>query len=229
MLRRILRKLRYAFLLVRTEGLAKFLHQLRDQVYSNSVYVGLEKDLSEAASAIPCPVGYYLTVASDDDMQGVVSRARDEGGESIYELMGRKLFYDAGFRDCYLARTVDGDDVCFIQWMITPTDCEALPPRSRKSVPRLVNDEVWLENSYTFRQYRGKRVMSSVLVELAEMAGARGFRRMVTYVREDKIASIRGCERAGFRAFESVPERRLLFTTSRRYPERTESLSSEVR
>jgi L-amino acid N-acyltransferase YncA len=75
-----------------------------------------------------------------------------------------------------------------------------------------------MENSYTFKKYRGKKLYPSALVELAEIARDKGFKRILTYVREDNLASIKGCERAGFQVFGRVTEVKLLFSTKRKYP-----------
>ena len=224
---RVIRKLRYGVLLIRIEGPIGFLGQMRSQIYSRTVYVGLERDLATETAPVPCQVEYRLTVASKEDMEDVLASAGSEGEEAVYELLGRKLFFDSGFRDCYLARAVETNEPCFVQWVISLANLEALGPSVARNAPRLRDDELWMENSYTFRKYRGKRVMSSVLVALAEIAEDRGFRRIVTYIREDGLASIKGCERAGFTAFERVPEVRFLFSTRRKYPEWSESIRSE--
>jgi len=224
---RVIRKLRYGVLLIRIEGPIGFLGQMRSQIYSRTVYVGLERDLATETAPVPCQVEYRLTVASREDMEEVLALAGSEGEEAVYELLGRKLFYDSGFRDCYLARTVETNEPCFMQWMISHANLQALDPRTARNAPRLRDDELWMENSYTFKKYRGKRVMSSVLVDLAEIAKEGGFRRMLSYVREDGLASIKGCERAGFTAFERVPESRFLFSTRRKYPGRSESIKGD--
>jgi hypothetical protein len=150
-------------------------------------------------------------------MEEVAALAKVEGGQSVWELIGRKWYYDSGFRDCYIARTSDTGEPCFIQFMVSLPQYNLIDPSFAHRLPPIRDDELWLENSYTFRRFRGKRVMSSVLIDLGDIARQQGFRRMITYIREDNVPSIKGCERAGYRVFGQVPERKLLFTTSRAY------------
>lgn len=214
---RALKKLYFALLILRYGGAALFLRHLKCQIYDSAIFLGLEKDLNVECIPVPCQVDYSLHVASEEDVWEMQLRAKSEGGESVYELIGRKWYYDSGFRDCYIARVNGTNELCFVQFMMSLADYDSIDQSYKSILPRLKEDEVWLENSYTFKKYRGKKVMSSVLVDLEKIAQDRGFRRMVTYIREDNIASIKGCERAGFTIFEQIPETKLLFSTSRKY------------
>ena len=221
MLNRSFRKMRYAMLLIRIEGPILFLSHLSGQIFHRYALRGLQKNLQTNNALVPCEVRYSLKLASDKDMQEMLEMAVSEGKDSAYELIGRKLFYDSGFRDCYVARSADTNELCFVQWMISPKDCLGLDPGFKNMLPKLEQQDLWMENSYTFKKYRGKKLYPSVLVELAEIARNKGFKRIFTYVREDNIASIKGCERAGFQVFERVTEMKLLFSTRRKYPSRS--------
>ena len=87
----------------------------------------------------------------------------------------------------------------------------------RSRLPRLKADEILVENAFTFEKYRGNRIMPSVMVELSEVARKNGFKRMIVYVPQDNIASLKGCERSGFKKFEEIPELKLLFFTKRKH------------
>lgn len=218
MLNRSFRKMRYAILLFRIEGPMLFFSHLKGQIFHRYTFVGLQKNLHTNNVPVPCEVKYSLHVASEKDMQEMLEMAVAEGRDSAYELIGRKLFYDSGFRDCYVARSVDAKELCFVQWMISQENYQGLGQGFRNMLPRLERQDIWMENSYTFKKYRGKKVYPSALVELAEIARNKGFERILTYVRADNIASIKGCERAGFQVFERVTEMKLLFSTRRKYP-----------
>ena len=217
MLTRALKKFQFASIILFYGGPIPFLRHLKAQIYERSIFLGLEKDLGSDSIVVPCDIPYYLAAATAEDIEELAEAAKAEGKESAYELLGRQWYYESGFRDCYLARSQETDELCFIQYMIPAANYELIDSSFRNRLPNIREDEVWLENSYTFRKYRGKRVMSSILIELASIARRKGFRRMVTYIKEDNIASIKGCERAGFKVFERVPERKLLFLTSRKY------------
>jgi RimJ/RimL family protein N-acetyltransferase len=217
MLGSLLSKARFAVLLLRVGGPIPVLLQLKRQLYSRGTFLGLEKYLELDGIRIPCGVEYTLSLASDDDMNEILERAKHESRQSAHELVQRKWFYDAGFRNCYVARAVDTGEPCYIQWMISLADGEVLARRFAKRFPKLEEHEVLLENAYTFEKYRGKRLMPSVELRLAEVAREKGFKRMITYVLDDNVASLKGCERAGFKVFEQVPVFKLLFFGGRKH------------
>ena len=211
------RKIRYAILELRYGGLRTFFRQLRRQVYSRATFLGLEKALDGKNTPIPCGIRYSLRPASGKDMEEVLQRARTESKESVHELIQRKWFYESGFRNCYVGRTDNGDELCYIQWLVSSEDREAMNHGFKGRLPRLKEDEVLVENVFTFQKYRRKGVMSSAVVELAEIAREKGFKRMLAYVREDNIASLKAFEKAGFKKFEEIPEVKFLFFTKRKH------------
>jgi RimJ/RimL family protein N-acetyltransferase len=213
-----LNKAGYAILLLRIGGPLPLLLQLKRQLYSRAIFLGLKKDLHLIHPGIRCEVDYTLQLASEDDIEEMLRGARRESSRSSYELVQRKWFYDSGFRNCYMARAVHTGELCYMQWMISMTDSPILSGRLSGRFPSLGQHEVLLENAYTFERYRGKRLMPSVQLRLAEIAREKGLTRMVTYVREDNIPSLKGCERAGFRVFEQASEFKLLFCGGRRHP-----------
>jgi hypothetical protein len=217
MLNRILKKAHYAFLLLRIGGLIPFLSQMKRQIYSRGTFLGLQKDLNTDNIDVACEVEYSLQLASEEDMEELLERAKYESRESAHELIQRKWFYDSGFRNCYIARALDTGELCYMQWMISSAAEPVLLQEFAGKFPVLGEDEVLLENAYTFEKYRGKRVMPSVEVRLAGIARDKGFKRMITYVLEDNVASLKGCERAGFQVFEKVPEVKIFFFGGRKH------------
>lgn len=216
MLKRALRKAEYAILLIKIGGPKLFLHQLKRQIYGKATFLGLEKDLETNNVHVPCLVDYSLQQATESDMEEMLERSKFEGKGSVHELLQRKWFYESGFRDCYVARIADSEELCYVQWLISSTDDHAMKNGFASRLPRLKEDEILVENAFTFEKYRGKRIMPSVVVKLAEIARNKGFKRMLVYVREDNMASKKGFERAGFRPLEQVFELKLLFSTTRK-------------
>lgn len=217
MLRRALRKVYYAMLLMNTGGAIAFFVQLRRQIYSKATFLGLEKRLDTNWVDLPCRLQYHLLPASEDDIEEMLEKARDEGSESVHELLQRKWFYDCGFHDCYVGRTAYAGELCYIQWLVSRKDSEAVNSGFQSRLPSLKEDEILIENAFTFQKYRGNGVYPSALIRLAESSRGKGFKRMLVYVKEDNIASLKGCEKAGFKVFERVPEVKLLFSTRRKH------------
>lgn len=212
-----LRKLRYAILLIKVAGLMPFLRELKRQINSKTTFLGLEKTLEPNTVHVQCRTKYSLQPASRDDMEEILNKAKQEVGESARELLQRKWFYDCGFHDCYVARAAGSGDLCYIQWLVSSRDDSVVKRGFTKRLPRLKRDEILVENTFTFPQYRGNGIYPSVMVELGQIAKSKGFRRMLVYVREDNTASLKGCEKAGFRQFERISEIKLFFLTRRNH------------
>lgn len=217
MLNPALRKVYYGILLIKHGGLTIFWHRLKRQIYSKTIFWGLERNLQTNSVHVPCRIEYSLRSASEEDMEEVLQKSKSGSQESVYELIQRKWFYESGFHDCYVARTADSNELCYIQWLVSSADDHVVSRGFRSRLPRLREDEVLIENAFTFEKYRGKRIMPSVIVELCEMARRKGFKRMLAYVAEDNIASLKGFERVGFNKFEEIREIRFLFLTKRKH------------
>lgn len=217
MLKVALRKMRYAALLLKIGGPKVFYHQLRRQLYSRDILFGLEKDLDSDSLPVPCKVEYTLRQASEEDMEEAVSKAKSESKGSVHELVERKWFYESGFRNCYVARSADTGELCHIQWLVTKDDDDVINGGFGNRLPRLKAGEILLENTYTFEKYRGNSISPSVVVELCKLAGSRGFKRILAYIRQGNIAALRSFERVGFKKFEQIPESKLLFYTRRKH------------
>ena len=210
------RKVYYGILLLKNGSLGIFWNHLKRQIYSEATFWGLERNLQIDGVHAPCEIEYTLRLASKEDMKEVLQKSKSESREAVYDLIQRKWFYESGFHDCYIARTTDTNDPCYIQWLVSSADDHVVSRGFRSRFPRLKEDEVLVDNVFTFEKHRGKRIMPSVIVELSDMARRKGFKRMLTYVREDNISSLKGFEKAGFKKFEKMRQIRFLFYTRRK-------------
>jgi GNAT superfamily N-acetyltransferase len=209
---RVYRKIRCAILLLRVGGLKVFLHQLRRQLYNRDAFTRLEKNLEDSIRT-PCGVKYSLSLATKEDMQEVLQRVKTEGNNSARELVQRNWFYECGFHNCYIARVNDSGEICHLAWLVFPDEESIVEQDLKERLPALKREQCLLENAYTFTTYRGRGLMSSVIVQLSEMARSRGCKRMIAYVREDNLASLKACETAGFKKYDEEHELKLLFFT----------------
>ena len=215
--RRALRKLGYSIVLLKVGGLECFFQQLRRQIYSRDTYIGWEADLDTDFIPVPRRLKYTVRLATEEDMEEVLQQSKSEGKQSTYELLQRKLFYESGFRNCYGARTADAGELCYMEWVIYPEDDNTASQAYRSRFPKLKENEILLENAYTFKKYRGNWLDASVTTEVLEMVRQNGFKRVILYVQQDNIASMKSQERQGFRRFEEVPELRRFFFTRRKH------------
>ena len=70
--------------------------------------------------------------------------------------------------------------------------------RTLSGFPNLEPDEALLENAFTPVAYRGHGIMSAAMALIAERAADIGARNVLTFVGDDNIGSLKGCQRAGF-------------------------------
>ena len=209
-------KVRYGILLIKNGGLRVFWHHLKRQIYSRITFWVLERNLQADNGHIPCGVQYSLHPALWEDIEEALQVSKSESPEAVYDLIQRKWFCESGFYDCYIARTADTNDPCYIQWLVTSANVHMVSRGFRCRFPRLREDEVLVENVFTFEKYRGKGVMPSAIDVLSRLARRKGFKRMLTCVREDNTYSLRGFEKAGFKKFGEIRETRFLFSSRRK-------------
>ncbi|UCB42523.1 MAG: GNAT family N-acetyltransferase [Dehalococcoidales bacterium] len=215
MSKKVLRKVRYSVLLLNAGGPKVFFRHLGRQIYSRETYFGLQKALDFNCVEVPSRLEYTLRPVSQDDIKEVLSVVREESKESAHDLIQRAWFYESGFHNCYVARTTDTDQLCHIQWLVSAeADKEAIRNFGSR-LPTLKDDEILIENMYTFEKYRGNYIMSSLTTRLCEMARNKGFKRALAYVRPDNTASLKGLESIGFSKFEEISEYKVLFSTQR--------------
>lgn len=120
----------------------------------------------------------------------------------------------AGTPTCYVAVDQRDGTPCYVQWLLGP----AQNPTIKKlgCFPLLKPDEALLENAYTPVSYRGMGIMAAAMALIAERAAEFGARYVLTFVGVDNIASLKGCERAGFTPFVVRWQQQYCFNLVRR-------------
>ena len=211
---RFLKKLHYAFLLVRKGGTGVLLRQFFSRVYSTSTYVWLAKDLGPSSSPGAARTSLALQPASAEAFQGILARLGEEKGKDVFEILRRVSFYERGFDACYVALT-DSGDVCHIGWLLSARHNDLIRSQYPPGTDSLKEDEVLVENIFTFPRFRGKGIMLSVLRQMEDLAGKQGCRRVVAYVDTTNAASLAGFNRAGYKPYGEEKEYRRFFRIRR--------------
>jgi ribosomal protein S18 acetylase RimI-like enzyme len=193
------------------------LPQLKRQIYSRDILFGLEKDLGTNDMPVSSRLPYTLQKATEKDINELLALAKGESKGSIHELLERKWFYENGFHDCYVARTKDTGALCFVAWLVSKKDSDTIGRGFAKRLPVPKDGEFLLENCYTLEKYRGNGIMPSVIRQMWDIARSTGYKRMITYVRQDNRASLRSFEKLGLNRFEEISELKLLFLTRRNH------------
>jgi hypothetical protein len=101
---------------------------------------------------------------------------------------------------CYVAETGD-DSICYMQWLIAADQQDRLRPYFKGDLASYGGESVLLEFAYTFERFRGCGIMAAAMAEIAEQGLNLNARWALTYVKDDNIASLKGCAKAGFRPY----------------------------
>jgi len=122
------------------------------------------------------------------------------------QIAWRRDFYKKVPEGCWVAIDERSGTPCYMQWLLSST-------KNLSGFPDLEPDEALLENAYTPVAYRGLGIMSAAMALIAERAADIGARNVLTFVGDDNIGSLKGCQRAGFHPHLLNKRVRLLYGT----------------
>ena len=130
------------------------------------------------------------------------------------EVAGRRNFLAKGAQNGFVAIDQRNGAPCYVQWLFGARDNAFVS--QLKGFPALAPHQALLENAYTPPAYRGFGIMSAAMALIAERAADIGARHVLTFVGLDNIASLKGCQRAGFNPLILHRSVRLGYGTIRR-------------
>jgi RimJ/RimL family protein N-acetyltransferase len=169
--------------------------EARQRFHSNSSSIILRRDLSIPLEPPIAKLPISMRPIRDADVAQI-----------IRERPRRFPVLRANIPTCYVAESNNGD-LCYTQWLIGPDEQGKLAPYFKGQLYELRHDEVLLEFAYTFEKFRGQGVMAAAMAAIAEKGIALGARWAITYVKDDNVASLKGCAKAGFRPYMVREER----------------------
>lgn len=213
-LERIVTRIRYVVLLLRLAGIMIFLKLLLRQIYSKSVQVGFTMDLQKTdIPVVEAKLKYNLRLATQEDMDEILQLAKSESKAMAQKLIYRRLIWEDGYRNCYIARTADTNEICFTQFTIFAEDAKIVKGGFNNWFPKLEKGEALIEGAYTFEKFRGNRIHPAVTAEQLRICKEKGVKRMLAHVKKNNTDSLKGTERAGYIPFEEVTDLNILFFT----------------
>ena len=112
----------------------------------------------------------------------------------------------AGLPTCYVAVT-DGDQPCYVQWLIGPESNRQVQEIFGPRFPTLQPGEMLLEGAFTLEAWRGKGIMAAAMAQIAEKAVDHDARWVITLVGEGNVPSLKGCKKAGFQPYLARTDR----------------------
>jgi hypothetical protein len=208
-------------LLLREGSLGEVARVLRRRAYSDVRSLGLARDLATPFAPPPARLALTVRPLRDSDIPALLDpHAPGLAKEEAHLRQSRLQLVRAGIPTCYVAVTPAGVP----QWLIGPRENARVRAYFRGLFPDLAPGEALLEGAYTPALYRGQGLMPHAMARIAERGGALGARAVITFVEEDNIPSLKGCQRAGFVPFLERRDRwRLLRrrSTFARLPEST--------
>ena len=196
-LRRFFTRARDLSRLVLTEGPAKAWSAIRYRFYSDSVSLGLRRDLRQPFDKPKAKIPITVRPISANDDMSALDPEPDLPPDEAMSRLGQRRLLGSGLRVCYVAIADDGKP-CYMQWAIPAAENDRMRAVFGNLYPELKPDEALLEGAYTPTAYRGKGIMGAAMAQVAERAADFGARWVITFVDERNSASVKGCVRAGF-------------------------------
>jgi GNAT superfamily N-acetyltransferase len=158
---------------------------------------GLRRDLSvpfePPAAKIPISIRPLVT-ADLGPLLGAADSSADVAEKR--EAAVRRAFSAKGSGRGFVAVDERNGTPCYVQWLFGAKDNSFV--EKMKGFPVLEPLQALLENAYTPLNYRGLGIMSAAMALIAERADDVGADEVLTFVQTDNIASLKGCQRAGF-------------------------------
>jgi hypothetical protein len=155
-----------------------------------------------------------IQLLDNGDLESIVKNVGSMDAYSRKDIISRLLFYKSGFRNCYAAKTTDGK-VAHIMWLIYPRENPLIQKNFRRKFYPLKDDEVMIENAFTFPAFRRRGVFPTVMAGLLDIAANDGYKTAIAYVRKDNIASLNEVTKFGFRINKMVKEYKVLGVATR--------------
>jgi GNAT superfamily N-acetyltransferase len=172
--------------------------ELRRRVWSNWTHYGLSRDLDVPFEAPNAKIPLKIRTLRSDDVPKLLGMDADYVSDrGPYVRMHRLNFVDEGLGTCYVAVT-DGDEPCYMQWLMPARQNDRIEGYFRGIFPRLEPDQALLEYAFTREDYQGKGVMPAAMARIAEKARDEGGRSVITFVDHQNIPALKGCQRSGF-------------------------------
>lgn len=202
-------KLFNAFQLIRKGHFIVVIEELRKRIYSHSISFGLQRDLKNEFEAPSAKIEIQIRPLRKEDTADLLDPAADPSINPRIIASQQSMVY-ANIPTCYVA--VDADDKpCYMQWLIGYNENQETEKHFQGVFPPLKKSEALLEGAYSHPAYRGLRIMPRAMALIAEKAVDMNARWVNTFVDVTNIASLKGCQRSGFKPFLLRKERWFLF------------------
>ena len=191
-------------------GRRRVLQGVRGRLHSRRGAFGLRRDLTVPFAAPAAKIPITVRPLRPDDDLAFLADSPDLSPQTAREHIDQRLLVNADIPTCWIAVDSDGTP-CYMQWLVAARDNARIHSWWGGLFPELRPDEALLEGAYTADSHRGKGIMAHAMARIAEQAGEFGARYVITFVGHENVASLKGCERAGFAPYIDRDDRWFLF------------------
>lgn len=157
---------------------------------------GLCRDLALPITNPSAKIPIAVRPLQDVDLGSLFSADCSRDPAENLELAWRRAFIDKGAHGGFVAVDQRSGTPCYVQWLLGAKNNDFI--QRLGGFPVLEPQEALLENAYTPPGYRGLGIMSAAMALIAERATDVGAHHVLTFVDLLNIASLKGCQRAGF-------------------------------
>ncbi|MFC5141943.1 GNAT family N-acetyltransferase [Actinomycetospora rhizophila] len=178
-------------------------------VSSTTPAYGLKRDLQAPHETPAAKIPISVRPLVEADVEHILDLHADVDSAERWERQTRTRLLERGIGRPYVA-VDDEDDPCYVQWLFRPDENDEVQDFFHGLFPVLGRDEALLEGAFTPVRHQGQRIMSAGMSMIADKAADIGARYVVTFVGINNIASLKGCERAGFLPYVNRYEKRLV-------------------
>jgi RimJ/RimL family protein N-acetyltransferase len=176
--------------------------------------IGLRRDLTMPFKAPDAKIPVSVRPLAEADLPALLALDANASAEDRFETAWRGAFAAKHMKGGYVAIDERNGTPCYMQWLLGAGDNDFVG--SIGGFPSLKMDEALLENAYTPARYRGMGIMPAAMARIAERAADMGARYVITFVQDDNIPSLKGCQRSGFAPHLLHKQIRLGFGITRR-------------
>ena len=157
---------------------------------------GMCRDLALPFTNLNAKIPIAVRPLQDADFGSLFSLQGCSDPTEALQVARQKAFVAKGPRAGFVAVDQRSGTPCHVQWLFGPVDNEFL--KRVGGFPLLQPQQALLENVFTPLKYRGWGIMSAAMGLIAERAADIGAQEVLAFVDQNNIASLKGCQRAGF-------------------------------
>jgi hypothetical protein len=160
------------------------------------IRIGLRRDLAQPFPAPTAKIPILVRPLVESDLPILLTADAAMSPQEQREIVDRRAFAAKRIAGGFVAIDERDGRPCYVQWLVGASDNDFI--RQLRGFPQLAADEALLENAYTPITHRGLGIMPAAMALIAERAETIGARYVITFVAQDNIPSLKGCQRSGF-------------------------------